>query len=57
MYFEIVRAAGGYRVHIRGGNHEKIFTSEVYVAKSSAHHAIGVVKAHAATAQTVDRTT
>ena len=30
MYFEIVKASGGYRAHLRGGNHELIFWTEVY---------------------------
>ncbi|WP_217923764.1 YegP family protein [Miltoncostaea oceani] len=56
MYFEIVTASGGYRVRIRGGNHEIMFTSEVYVAKASAYNAIAVVKAGAASASVYDRT-
>jgi len=48
MYFEIVDAAGGgYFARIRGGNHEIMFVTEVYAAKSSARHACEVVKANA----------
>ena len=47
MYFEIVTASGGYRARIRGGNHEIMFHSEVYVTKASAMHAVAVVKAGA----------
>jgi uncharacterized protein YegP (UPF0339 family) len=56
MYFEIVSASGGYRARIRGGNHEIMFTSEVYISKASAMNAIGVVKAGAANAPVYDRT-
>lgn len=47
MYFEIVSASGGYRARIRGGNHEIIFTTEVYTTKASARHACEVVKSNA----------
>jgi uncharacterized protein YegP (UPF0339 family) len=56
MYFEIVTASGGYRVRIRGGNHEIMFVSEVYTYKSSARNAIDVVKANAYSAAVYDRT-
>jgi uncharacterized protein YegP (UPF0339 family) len=56
MYFEIVSASGGYRAHIRGGNHELIFWSEVYTTKAGAQNAINVVKAGAAAAPVYDRT-
>jgi uncharacterized protein YegP (UPF0339 family) len=56
MYYEIVYASGGYRVHMRGGNHEKVFTSEVFVSKSGAYNAIGLVQSGAATAPVYDRT-
>jgi uncharacterized protein YegP (UPF0339 family) len=54
MYFEIVTASGGYRARIKGGNNEIMFESEVYKSKSSAEHAIDVVKAEAATARVDD---
>jgi uncharacterized protein YegP (UPF0339 family) len=54
VYFEIVSASGGYPVHIRGANREKIFTSEVYTSKASAENAIRVVKEGAAQAETQD---
>lgn len=56
MYFEIVRASGGYRAHIKGGNNELIFWTEVYTTKASAQHAIDVVKLNAASAPVYDRT-
>src|SRR5437764_1350818 len=56
MYFEIVRASGGYRAHIRGRNHELIFWTEVYATKASARHAINLVKDYATNAQIYDRT-
>ncbi len=56
MYFEIVFASGGYRARIRGGNHEIMFTTEVYTAKSSALNAINVVKGSAFGAPIYDRT-
>jgi uncharacterized protein YegP (UPF0339 family) len=57
MYFTIEWASGGYRVRIYGGNHEQMFLSEVYPYKSTALHAINVVKAGALTAPVYDRTT
>jgi uncharacterized protein YegP (UPF0339 family) len=56
MYFEIVSASGGYRAHIRGGNNELMFWTEVYTTKASARHAIDVVKAYAKDAPIYDRT-
>jgi uncharacterized protein YegP (UPF0339 family) len=56
MYFEIVRASGGFRVRIRGGNHEIMFISEVYRNKHGAQNAISVVKAYAFSAPVYDRT-
>ena len=56
MYFEIVAASGGYRAHIKGGNNELIFWTEVYTTKASARHAIDVVKGFAANALIYDRT-
>ncbi len=56
MYFEIVRASGGYRAHIKGGNNELIFWTEVYATKASARHAIEVVQRSATSAQVYDRT-
>ena len=56
MYFEIVRASGGFRAHIKGGNHELMFLTEVYAAKQSAIHAAQVVQANAATAKIYDST-
>jgi uncharacterized protein YegP (UPF0339 family) len=57
MFFEIVKAAGGYRAHIKGGNGELMFWTEVYTTKASARHAIDVVKASAKDALVYDRTT
>jgi uncharacterized protein YegP (UPF0339 family) len=56
MFFEIVKAAGGYRAHIKGGNGELMFWTEVYTTKTSARHAIDVVKAGAKDAPVYDRT-
>ena len=56
MYFEIVRASGGYRAHIKGGNNELMFWTEVYTTKASAIHAAQVVQAGAYAAQIYDRT-
>lgn len=50
MYFAIVAASGGYRVRIRGGNHETMMVSEVYTTKAAAVHAINVIKQNAASA-------
>lgn len=54
MYFEIVSASGGYRARIRGGNHEIMFTTEVYSTKASARHACEVVKNNALLATIYD---
>lgn len=56
MKFKIVRASGGYRAKIVGGNGETMFVSEVYVAKASAKHACEVVKTSAASAAIDDET-
>lgn len=56
MYFEIVRASGGYRAHITDQNHELIFWTEVYTTKASAKHACELVQAGARTAPIYDRT-
>lgn len=39
-----------------GGNYETLATSETYVSKSDAQHAIDLIKADAATATVVDET-
>jgi uncharacterized protein YegP (UPF0339 family) len=56
MYYEIVAAQGGYRAHIKGGNNELMFWTEVYTTKESARHAIEVVAANAKGAVLYDRT-
>jgi uncharacterized protein YegP (UPF0339 family) len=56
MYFEIVRASGGFRANIKGGNNELMFQTEVYPSKTSAQNAINVVKAGAANATVHDQT-
>jgi len=56
MYFEIVKASGGFRARIKGGNNEIMFETEVYNSKSSAEHAIDVVQKNAATARVDDDT-
>ena len=50
MYFQIVPASGGYRVHIKDANHRLIFWTEVYVSQAGARHAAQLVKAHAGAA-------
>jgi len=50
MYFEIVRASGGYRWRIKGGNHEIMASSEVYTTKDAAKRSVAVVKTNASTA-------
>lgn len=56
MYFTIERRSGGYRALAYGNNHEKIFWSEIYVAKAGARNAIAVLQQGAATAPVYDRT-
>jgi uncharacterized protein YegP (UPF0339 family) len=56
MYFEIVRASGGFRAHIKGGNNELIFMTEVYTTKQSAIHACQIVQVQASRAPIYDRT-
>ena len=56
MYFTIETASGGYRARAYGDNGKLMFWTEVYVAKSSAQHAIDVVKAGARSAPVLDRT-
>jgi uncharacterized protein YegP (UPF0339 family) len=54
MYFEIVRASGGYRANIKGDNHELVFQTEVYERKASAQNAIDMVKTGAPVAMVQD---
>lgn len=56
MYFEIVAASGGYRAHIKGGNNELVFWTEVYTTKQSALNAINMVYNGANSAVYYDRT-
>jgi len=56
MYFEIVAASGGYRAHIKGGNNELVFWTEVYTTKAAAQNAIRMVQGGGGSAQTHDRT-
>jgi len=57
MTFQILRSNdGGYFWRIRGGNGETLAVSEVYRAKSSALHAVAVVKAEARNAPVHDLT-
>ena len=56
MYFSLVRASGGYRAHIYGGNHELVFWTEVYTTKASALNAIGMVQNGAGGAAAYDQT-
>jgi uncharacterized protein YegP (UPF0339 family) len=56
MYFTIMTASGGYRARAYGDNGEQMMISEVYTSKQSAQHAIGVIKAQAASAPVYDRT-
>lgn len=55
MYFQVVKkkTASGthYHARIRGDNHEIVFSSQTYYAKSSAIHACEVVKGGAAGAK------
>ena len=57
MSFVIRRSSNRqYYFTITGGNNEVIVTSETYVSKSSAQHAINVIRGNAAGAQVVDLT-
>ena len=56
LYFEIVRASGGYRWRVKGGNHEIMASSEVYTTKDAAKRSVSVVKTNASTAKVYDET-
>lgn len=56
MYFEIVAASGGYRAHMKDGNHRLIWWTEVYVTKANAVHACRLAQAGAPHATIYDRT-
>lgn len=56
MYFTIETASGGYRARAYGANHELVWWTEVYVNKSGAQYAIGLMKTYAADAPVYDRT-
>jgi uncharacterized protein YegP (UPF0339 family) len=50
MYFQVVETTAGYHARIRGDNHEIVFSSQVYGARSSAINAITMVQTGASTA-------
>jgi uncharacterized protein YegP (UPF0339 family) len=55
--FEILRSTNGrYFWHIKGGNGEVLASSQMYVSKQSAAHAIAVVKVGAPAAPVIDLT-
>jgi len=57
MRFKIYKSSNSqYYFTIAGGNNEVITTSETYVRKASAEHAISVIKANASNATVVDLT-
>ncbi|MFD0895444.1 DUF1508 domain-containing protein [Luteolibacter ambystomatis] len=45
MYYEVFQRGGLWYWHLKGGNNEIIANGEGYTAKSSALHAISLVKA------------
>jgi uncharacterized protein YegP (UPF0339 family) len=47
MYFEVVTTDTGYQARIKDGNHEIIFTTQVYASKQSALHACNLVEQEA----------
>ena len=55
MYFVIVSASGGYRAHAYGGNHELVWSTEVYTSKSGAQNAIDMLKEGAKEAPVSER--
>lgn len=55
MYWIVERRSDGFRALAYGGNHEKVFWSEVYVTKTGALNAIAVVNG-AYNAPVYDRT-
>lgn len=56
-YFKIWKDTQGYyRLTLKGGNHETIFTTEGYVSKSSALNAKSVVTSTNALTQVIDNT-
>ena len=50
MYFRIKQSGYQYYFNGYGANHEVILTSERYTTKSSAQHAISVIKSGASSA-------
>jgi uncharacterized protein YegP (UPF0339 family) len=55
IYFEIVKASGGYRSHVKStGNHRLIWWTQVYDRKADAEHAIGLLRLYAASAPLYD---
>ena len=56
MYYEIVRAQGGYRAHIRGENNRLVWWTEVYESKSGATNAIDMVKSAFGAGEVKDET-
>ena len=57
IYFEIVRAKGGFRAHCRSrANGKLIWWTEVYKQRAGARKAIQRLKEHAGAAEVYDRT-
>jgi uncharacterized protein YegP (UPF0339 family) len=56
MYFQLVKnnRTGRWHARIRGDNHEIVFSTQTYDAKSSAVNAVAMVQSGAATAKTVE---
>jgi uncharacterized protein YegP (UPF0339 family) len=51
MYFEIVKTAAGWHARIKGGNHEIVFVTEVYVSRQTAINACNTVQLGAGNAK------
>lgn len=50
MYFELVKTSAGWHARIKGGNHEIVFSTQVYTSKAGALNACQMVQNGAATA-------
>jgi uncharacterized protein YegP (UPF0339 family) len=58
MYYKIKKSSNGRQFYftLNGDNNENMATSEMYDRKSSAEHAIEVIKKGAASGRIVDQT-
>lgn len=56
MYFQLVNTSAGWHARIRGGNHEIVFSTQVYSSKAGALNACHMVQSGASSAKIYETT-